>query len=131
MFRVPFADFIEYHHGSFQVFVKNKSEEIELFKTLFNAGLAKNDMVMEHIDILLSESNVRNYPRQDLFKTFILDGEYRYLFGGWTSGRGGFSDLYNKTYTPYSFEEVMEYYLGLRDQQLNLEVTNDDLLCLM
>lgn len=128
---VPFANFIEDHHGSFQVFCENKSDELELFETLLNAGLVKDDIMMRYMSVLLSKTYFIRYPRQDFFRMVMFDGDYRYVFKGW-GGSGSFSNLYDKeTYTPYRFEEVMEYYLGSRDQQIDLEVTNGDLLCLM
>lgn len=129
--NIPFAKFIEDHNWSFQVLVKNKSDEIELFEALFNDGLSKDDSVVSYIDnAVLSETTVIRYPRQVFFRPVVLDGEYGYLFKGWMDR--SLSDLYLKeTYTPYRFEEVIEYYLGSRDQQLDLEVTNGDLLCLM
>lgn len=106
-----FSDIIK-HHKRFQVFVESNSDEIELLSTLLRKGFPKTSDLVGYMNNSSLRSKGSYYPRQLFFK-WIDTCEY--IFDGWMDEKS-FSNLYDqKNFTPFMFQEVMEYYTGCCD----------------
>lgn len=106
-----FSDIIK-HHKQFQVFVESNSDEIELLSTLLMAGFPKTNDIVVYMNNASLRNKDKYYPRQLFFKwdTYGDWDAYGYTFEGWMDLKN-FSNLFDqKNFTPFMFQEVMEYY---------------------
>lgn len=111
-----FSDIIK-NHKSFQVFVESNCDEIELWSTLLRAGFPKTNDIVFYMNNASLRNKDKYYPRQLFFK-WDKYGDwdaYGYIFDGWMDEKN-FSNLFDQeNFTPFMFQEVMEYYTGCCD----------------
>lgn len=111
-----FSD-ITKNHKNFQVFVESNCDEIELWSTLLRAGFPKTNDIVFYMNNASLRNKDKYYPRQLFFK-WDKYGDwdaYGYIFDGWMDEKN-FSNLFDQeNFTPFMFQEVMEYYTGCCD----------------